>query len=821
MPTVVQDIRYSLRLLVKDRSFSATALLTLAICIAANTAIFSVVRSVLLKPLPVEASEELVLLYNSYPNAGAPRVGAAVPDLFDRMAAVPALDEQALLRREGATFGREDGAERLTLLRATPSFFSLARMRPAAGRVFTETDGESGRNDVAILAHGFWQRQYGGDPAVVGRTIRLSGTLVEIVGVAPADFIFLWNDIDLYQPTGFTPEDRGDNLRHSNNWQMVGRLAPGATLDVAQQQVDALNAANDERFPNFRPLLADAGFHTVVVPLQDDLVRDIRPVLYLLWGGVLFVLLIGCVNLANLVMVRSSARGREMATRHAIGAELGRLARQVLTETLVLSLLGGTAGVLLGWWALGWIAAIDLSQLPRAYEIALDLPSAAVILGLTLLVGFLIGAAPVIGLWRMNLNLELREEGRGGTGGRRAQLARRALATAQVAIAFILLIGAGLLLASFRAVMTLDFGFEPARVQTATFNLPASAYPDMPALAAFHGRLLEEVRAVPGVASAGLTNSIPFGGNISNSLILAEGYVMEPGESLLAPSQILVSDGYFEAIGVELVSGRTFTTSDTADSTRVAIIDERLAEKFWPGEDAVGRRLYMPSDPQDITRITENTRYFNIVGVVAEVQMFDPRADFTPVGTYYFPAAQLPPRTAVLTVRAALDDAGLVATVRLRIASLDPELPLYRVQPLDRFIDDAMAGRRVPMFVAMAFGAVGLFLSAVGIYGVLAYGVAQRRRELGVRMALGGSAGRVFNLVLGDGVRITVIGLIVGAAGAVFVGRLMESMLFDVSPMDPTVLGLVAMTLGVVALIASVIPSWRATRINPIVVLGK
>jgi predicted lysophospholipase L1 biosynthesis ABC-type transport system permease subunit len=229
----------------------------------------------------------------------------------------------------------------------------------------------------------------------------------------------------------------------------------------------------------------------------------------------------------------------------------------------------------------------------------------------------------------------------------------------------------------------------------------------------------------------------------------------------------------------------------------------------------------MPSDPQDITRITENTRYFNIVGVVAEVQMFDPRADFTPVGTYYFPAAQLPPRTAVLAVRAAVDDAGLVATVRLRIASLDPELPLYRVQPLDRFIDDAMAGRRVPMFVAMAFGAVGLFLSAVGIYGVLAYGVAQRRRELGVRMALGGSAGRVFNLVLGDGVRITVIGLIVGAAGAVFVGRLMESMLFDVSPMDPTVLVLVAMTLGVVALIASVIPSWRATRINPIVVLGK
>jgi predicted permease len=821
MSTMLQDIRYALRLLVKDRSFSITALLTLTICIAANTAIFSMVRSVLLKPLPIDGSERLVLLYNSYPNAGAPRVGAAVPDLFDRIEAVPAMTEQALLRREGMTYGSADGAERLNTLRATPTFYRLSRMQPAAGRVFTDAEGEPGQNTVAIISHGFWQRKFGGQESIVGQTLRLNGNPITVVGIAPAGFIFLWDDIDVYLPTAFPPQARSDDARHSNNWQMVGRLADGAGVGLVQQQVDALNARNDERFPQFKQLLADAGFHTVVVNLQDDLVRDIRSVLYLLWGGVLFVLLIGCVNLANLVMVRSSARAREMATRHAIGADLGRLTRQVLTETTVLSVAGGALGVLLGWWSLGWIGSIGLDQLPRAHEVRLDLMSVLVVVALTIGVGFAIGLAPVIRLWRMNLNVELREEGRGGTGGRRAQLARRVLATAQVAIAFVLLIGAGLLLASFRAVLQLDFGFDPARVETAAVSLPGTSYRDSAALGTFSRRVLDAVRAEPGVEHAGFTDSVPFGGNVSNSVILAEGYEMKPGESLLAPSRIIVSDGYFETMGVPLVSGRTFKPSDTADSTPVAVIDERLAQKYWPGQNAVDRRLFLPSDPQDITKITADTRFFNIVGVVKDVQMFDPRADFTPVGTYYFPQAQQPNRTLTLAVRARGDDLAVMSGVRKAIAAIDPELPLYRVQPMQQFIDEALSGRRVPMYVAMAFGAVGLFLSAIGIYGVLAYGVSQRRRELGVRMALGGSAGSVFTLVLGDGVKITGFGMLAGFAGAFFVGRLMQTMLFNVAPMDPSVVGLVAVTLVVVALVASVIPSWRASKINPAVVLGK
>lgn len=821
MSTLIQDVRYSLRLLLQDRAFSITALVTLIVCIAANTAIFSVVRSVVLKPLPIEQSDRLVLLYNSYPNAGAPRVGAAVPDLFDRLAAVPAMSEQALLRREGVTLGRADGAERLTTVRATPSFFKLVRMRPALGRVFSDSEGEPGQDDVVLLAHGFWQRQFGGDPAAVGQTVQVNGSTMTIVGVAPADFTFLWNDIDLFRPAAFTPDEKGDDGRHSNNWQMVGRLAPGATVDLVQQQVDALNVANDERFPAFKQLLADANFSTVAVSLQDDLVRDVRSVLFLLWGGGLFVLLIGCVNMANLVMVRASARAREMATRHAIGADLGRLARQVLTETTVLSLLGGAAGIVLGSWSLRWIASLDLVQLPRAYEISLDVFSLSVAVALTLVVGVLIGLAPVYRLWRMNINAELREDGRGGTGGHRAHGARRALATAQVAVAFILLIGAGLLLASFRAVLNLDFGFQTDRVMTAAFSLPAPTYPDAAARRIFGERTLNAVRAIPGVESAGLTTAIPFGGGDSSSVILAEGYVMQPGESLLAPSRVVVSDGYFEAMQASVVHGRAFNASDTSESTRVAVIDERLAAKFWPGQNPVDRRLYLPNDLQDVMKITAETQFITVVGVVKEMQMIDPRAGFTPVGTYYFPQSQAPSGNMVLAVRTRSDDSAVMAAVRQSIAAIDPQLPLYDVQPVAQYIDDALAGRRVPMYVAVLFGGVGLFLSAIGIYGVLAYGVAQRRREIGVRMALGGSVSSVFTLVLGDGVKITAFGLVLGLAGAFFIGGLMQSMLFNVSPLDPWVVGGVAVALVAVALVASVIPSWRATRINPIAVLGK
>lgn len=816
-----QDIKFGLRLLFRDRSFTITSILTLAVCIGANAAMFSVVRSVLLKPLPFPGSERVLLLYNSYPNAGAPRVGAAVPDYFDRIESVKGLSEQALFRRESRTLGDAEGVERLVTIAVTPSFFNVAPVGAHRGRVFDAGDGEVGKNQKALLSYSFWQRKMAGRDDAVGKQIRLNGQQIEVVGVLPKEFTFLQDDVDLYTPVAFAPADKGDDRRHSNNWQMIGRMADGATIDVVRQQVDALNLANMDRFPNFKQILTDARFNTVVVNLQDDLVRDIKGSLYLLWGGVLFVLVIGCVNLANLMMVRSASRTREMATRHAIGGDLGRLARQLLTETTVLSLAGGLAGVLLAWWGTKSVAALRLDQLPRGYEISLDPVGLGFALALIVGVGIILGVAPAFRLRKMNLNRELREESRGGTSGRRAQQVRRALAMAQVGIALVLLIGAGLLLVSFRGVLTMDYGFTPANVTTMSVNLPGNNYAQPAQRGTFVTRALEQLRAIPGVAAVGATTALPFSGALNNNLIMAEGHVTKPGESLLAPSQLLVSSGYFDAMQVKLVSGRAFDARDTPEATPVAIIDQRLAERFWPGKEAVGRRLYRPSDPKDVTKITPQTVFITVVGVAREVIAADPRADFTPIGSFYFPIEQVRPGGMTFTVRTNGAAATLASDLRRAINGIDPELPVFRIQPMQEWIDRALVGRRAPMLISAGFSAVALFLAGIGIYGVLAYGVTERKRELGVRMALGGTTSSVFRLVLTDGLWIVATGLVFGLAGSYFVGRLMQSMLFGIAPMNFAVIGGVTLILGVVALLATGIPALRASRISPVVVLSK
>ena len=811
MSTLFQDLRFGARLLLKDRTFTITALLTLAICLGANAAMFTVVRSVLLKPLPFPESDRVVLLYNSYPNAGAPRVGAAVPDYFDRLASVPAMDVQTLFRREGMTFGDENGAERLVSVRATPSFFRVIHVEPLLGRVFTDDEGEVGKDQKVLLSYAFWKRKFGGAGAIEGLKIRLNGNEYAVVGVLPPEFTFLQNDIDLFVPAAFAPAEKADDRRHSNNWQMIGRLRAGATIDQVRQQVAALNASNDVRFPDFHQILKDANFHTVAVFLRDDVVRDVRKVLFLLWGGVGFVLILGCVNIANLVIVRSSGRAREMATRHAIGGDLSRLARQLVTETTLLAVAGGALGILLAWSLIRALASANLAQLPRGYEIALDPAVIAVTLGLTITVGLLLGLAPAMRRWRMKLDVELREETRGGTSGRRANLIRRALATAQVAIALALLTGAGLLLASFRAVLNLDYGFDPNQVVTGNISLPAISYKDEAAMVSFETRLLESLRAIPGVEAAGATTALPFSGAISNSVILAEGYVMKPGESLLAPSAIIVTAGYFEAMHIPLLHGRTFDARDTSTAPNTAVIDERLARKFWPDQDAVGRRLYQPDDIKDVTKTSDKTKFYTIVGVVKEVQMMDPRADITPVGAYYFPFEQSSNRAMSLAVRTRTPSTTILSDMRRVVAGIDSQLPVSRAQTMQSVIDAALVGRRLPVLISMAFGVIALLLSAIGIYGVLAYGVAQRRRELGVRMALGGTSASVFGLVLTDGVKIVGIGLATGLASSVVVGQLMKSQLFGVTPLSPLVLALVTMALSAVALTASAIPALRAS----------
>jgi predicted permease len=817
---MLSDLRHAIRLLIKDRSFTVTALLTLALCIGANTAIFSVVQSVLLRPLPVPNADRLVLVLNSYPNAGAPRAAAAVPDYFDRLTGVTTLEEQSLYRRSGVTLGAVGGAERLVSVQATPSFFRLTGAQPVVGSLFSESDADEGAARRVLLSHGIWLEKFGGDTGVVGREVRLNGNVHLVAGVLPADFTFLWNDIDVWLPTQFTAAEKSDNGRHSNNWTMVGRLKEGASLAQVQQQLDAINAVNDERFPQFRQILKDAGYRTDAFMLQDDLVRELRPVLYLLWGGVAFVLLIGCVNIANLVMIRSSGRAREMATRHAIGASHGRLSRQMLSETMLVSVVGGALGILLGWWALSAVPTLGLDELPRGHEIHMDLTTVAVAFGMTVLVGLVIGLVPVLRLRTMNVNSTLRDEGRGGTVSHGTNLLRRGLATAQIALAFVLLIGAGLMFASFREVLKIDPGFMPSGVITAAVTLPSTAYPNDAALSAVSRRLVEAAQSIAGVEHAGVTSTLPMSGDFSSSVIFAEGYVMKPGESLLSPAQTSVSHGYFEAMGTPLVKGRLFTSADTMESPLVIIVDEQLAEKFWPGQDPIGRRMYPPASMDDPTAITPETRFYNVVGVVRNVQMTGLASSVPMVGAYYFVQAQSPDRGVTLALRTATSPESVVNALRKKVAEINPELPVYSVQTMMELMEESLISRRVPMLIAAAFAVVALFLSAIGVYGVLAYQVSQRRREIGIRMALGSTAREVFRLVLADGLKIAGAGLALGLVGTFFVGEAMKSQLYEVTPNDPAVIAMVAGVLTVVAMAATVIPARRAARVNPLTALG-
>jgi predicted permease len=826
---VLRDARFAIRTWTRQRSFTLTVLATLVVCLGGNTVIFSIVRSVLLKPLPIAGADRLVLVSNLYPkfgfaSAGPGIVATSVPDYFDRRREIRSFAEQALYRRASLTLGVPDGVERVNALRATPSFYRLLGATAYAGRVIAEEDGEQGNAARTVLSYAFWQRRYGGDPAIIGRDIRLDGTPYRVVGIFARQFAYLWNDIDLWLPASFNADQQSDASRHSNNWVMIARLAPGASVEQAQREIDALNARNDERLPQFRTLIRDGSYRTSVVLLQKEVVRDVRATLYLLWAGALFVLLVGGVNLVNLFLMRSAGRWRELATRHAIGASVARVGRQVLTETTLLSVCGGAMGVAGGWWLLGLLTSLDLEVLPRRHEIGLDWQAAGAMMALAATVGIITGAIPLVKLSRANLNDVMRDAGRSGTAGMSAGRLRRLLATAQVALAFVLLIGAGLLLASFRAVLAIDPGFEPAGVLTASISLPASSYRDGAALTQAGGRLLERTRALPSVSAAGLTTAIPFSGNYSSSVVLTEESEPKQGESVVAPHMITASEGYFEAMHIPLVRGRYFDSRDAATAPPVVIVDERLARRFWPGRDAIGRRLSRPSDPRGILDLLTrgpDTRYLTVVGVVANVQLTGLTPKDPIVGAFYLPYAQQPARSIMLAVKSAGDPDTLVRALRSTLASIDRELPLFDVRTMEQRLDRTLVPRRLPMVIAMAFGLVALFLASIGVYGLLACQVTERRREIGIRMALGSSAADVFGLVMRDGARITGLGIFAGLVGTVGMTRLMTGLLYGVKATDPVVIGAVAFLLATVAFVATWLPARRAARVNPAEALGE
>jgi predicted permease len=819
MDRLLQDLRFALRLLWKDRGFTLTTVATLALCVAANTSIFAVVHAVLLKPLPFPEPDRLVTIFNSYPGAGAVRASNGVPDYYDRRAQMPALDEIAMYRLSGATVGGQGGeVERVTSLPVTPSFFRLLRTEPHRGQLFSEADADAGAPRKVAISYGTWQRLFGGRDDAIGRDLRLNGFPHTVVAVLPEEFRFVDPDVQVWIPVGFSAEERSDERRHSNNWQQVARLKPGATVEQAQVQVDAINAANLERFPQLKQVLINAGFNTGVKSFHADLVQDSQRTLYLLWGGVLTVLLIGCVNVANLVSVRASTRARELATRHALGASLQQLSRQIFTETLLVAVVGGLAGLALGWLALKAVGPLALDRLPRGGDAAIDLTAIAFVVGLTLLVGFVIGLFPVAALRHADLGQVVREEGRSGTASRRTRVVRRVLVTSQVAFALVLLVGAGLLFASFQRVLAVDPGFEAEHVLTGTLTLPVARYKSTTDARAAIDRILTAVRSLPGIVAAGATTTVPMSGDHSDSVIFAEGYQPAPGESLISPMQIWISPGYFEAMRTELRAGRFFDQRDVDGAQRAIIVDEQLARKFWPNQDPIGRYMWFPGNVQNLMEPPPRDQWMRVVGVVENVRL-DGLVDgpsFRTVGAYYMPIAQNEVRGLSVVARTGQEPTSVTGAIRAEVTRVDPELPFYGVRTMNERVDLSLADRRTPMLLALGFATVALLLAAIGIYGVLAYQVNQRSREIGIRMALGAATSTIFGMVLREGAFIVSAGTIAGLAGAFLLRRTLQSQLHEVGAMDPVVIVTVGAVLFLVALAAILLPARRAARVDPV-----
>jgi putative ABC transport system permease protein len=819
---LLQDLRASIRLLVKDRGYSAATILTLAICLGANAAIFTMVHSVLLRPLPVPEPDRIVAMGDVYPTITPNDILANdAPSYFDRLEAVTALEEQAMFAFWFDAITIDGAPEEMRGMRATPSLFRLLRVPPALGRVFTDAEGTIGTEHKVILSHGLWQRLYGGDPRAIGQDLRLgwTGQRYTIIGVMPREFSFFdygsdghartsGDEIQFWIPLAFTPAQMSDAARTRYGFFHIGRLRPGATVHHVRTQIDALNAANFKRFPEFR--LAELGMYTAVTPLQEALTRRVRRILYLLWGGAGFVLLIGAINVANLALARASVRARELATRLALGARRLQLTRQLIIEAIVPAGIGGMGALAVAAWTLQALAPTTESM-PNAAHVHIGWTVIAFIGAVSGLIGILTGLVPAATAGALTVKDVLADHGRTATGGRVTRLFRHGLVVTQVALSVVLLIGAALFLTSFRHLMAMDAGFTPARVTTATIFPPPSRYPDQQSVSSLSNRILDTVRSIPGVEAVGITSNIALSGRTSPATVSAADRRPAPGEAVVLPSVVSVTPGYFETMTTPLVRGRYFADSDRETTLPVAIVDERLAARFWPHEDPIGKSINRGSSDR-----------YTIVGVVRNVQFESPGGPTESIGAAYFPHTQAPSlgRLRWIAIRTAAESPAVIRAVRTALTRIDPDLPLSDIQTMAERTSRSLVFQSLAMGLASLFGFVALFLSLLGIYGVLAYIVARRTREIGIRIALGSTVRGIFHLVFKEGLTLIAIGLMLGLVCAVAMGRTLEGQIFGVRPTDPLVLGSVALVTGFVALLACVAPALRATRVDPVAVLS-
>jgi predicted permease len=814
--TVWQDLRSGARMLRRNRGFAATAILTLALGIGANTAIFSVVRAVLLSSLPYRQPDKLVKIWGQYAAEGLLKNSLSDPELFELEDTNQSFEQVAAYYPSGgANLGSDETEpQRITRGSATWTLFPLLGVQPILGRTFSAEEDKPGHN-VSVISYGLWRSFFAGDPNVVGKTIRMNNRPSTVVGVLPEGFDFA-GDNQVWIPLALDrnhPDGRGNH-----SWNAIGRLKPGVT--VAQASADMKRFAQQlaREYPDYYE--PSSGWGVIVVPLREELVAQIRPALLILMAATGIVLLIACANIANLLLARSSAREKEMAVRASLGAGQGRIIRQLLTESLLLSVIGCAAGLALGELGMTAIRGLHAEILPRVGKVEFDLTMLWFALAIAVFAGLLFGLAPAIHVSRP-LHDAMKEAGREGSGGRRGLRIRNTLVVSEIAFSLLLVTAAGLTIRSFYRLLHVDPGFRTDHILTMRMTLPSLSYPDGPAVPQFFNQLLGRIRALPGVESAAAISQLPMGGYRSSGSVFVENSnvsVLQRTPAVpygyIETDQVFATPGYFDTMRTPLEAGRAFSDADTAASNGVVIVDTKFASSIWPGQNPLQQRVCMnfkgdPKSPQPQWR--------TVVGVVAHVH--NDSLDVEGRGQAYFPQTQDPfggSRAMFLTVRTAQDPVSIAKSVRAQVFAMDRSEPLYSVRTMDDVLAASIEQPRLSLDLLGLFASLAFALAAIGVYGVIAFAVSQRKHELGIRMALGAQAWDIRKMVIAQGARLALAGVAIGLAGAFYLSRYMAPLLYGIETRDPVTLAVVPVLLLGVTLAATWIPATRATRVDPI-----
>jgi len=811
---MLSDLKFAFRLLRKNKGLTAAVLLTLALCIGANVFIFSMLFALVLKPLPFPHAEQLVEISNSYPKLGLAKYRGNVTQYVDYARHPELFSGVALYLSSAQSIGDVTGPMRIDMARVTPSFFPLLGLQPELGRFFDEAYTDPGNDQYVVLADSFWRSHYGADPGVIGRTLTIEEIPHIIIGIAPPAANYFAPTTAFFVPQSWKASWLDDLSRHTKDPSLVARLfarlQPGLTLPQAAARTGAIDRAYYDRSSvAYRRYSDQSGFASVVHWLQDEQTEAQRGTLFLLQGGALFVLLIGCVNVANLLLARAASRQSELAIRHALGGSRAQIARQLMLEALLLALGGGALGAGLGAAGIGFMNRFSTAVLRAAGHITLNAPMLAFALGLSLVVGLVVGLIPIGCTLRQNLLVGIQQSSRNASLGRRSRLFGSLLASGQIALSLMLLVGTGLLVRSLIQAMAVPAGFDAHRVTTVRVAIPSRWFNDFPNVTRTQDRIIASLSQIPGVEAVGLSTVTPMTSAIPIATLFIQGAGGDAESARPLSYFFSVSPGFFPAMGVPILSGRPFDARDNDPNTgETVIIDRRLAERYFAGESPIGRHIAANRPP------VKAEDWLTIIGV-AQTAHFAGLDDVKDVPFIYLPIQKEGTLGNSFFVRSPRPAEELIPVIRAKILAVAPGLPVYQTGALDFFVERSLENRRGVLTLLGAFALVALVLSAVGIYGVLAYDVSKRTREIGIRGALGASRGRILRLILRQGLRQTALGLAAGLIGAYFLGRLMAGLLFQVAPSDPFTLGVISLLLLGVGLLSSLWPARRAARIDP------